>query len=96
MILLVATMKVAPENHAAFEAIMTDLCQTVRANEPGVRFYQLAKSDREENTYQIVELYEDQAAFDSHVATAWFQAAYPKFGALLSEKPTLSRLTTVG
>lgn len=96
MIVMIATMKVAPENQAPFEEIMRELSATVREREPGVTLYQLAKVQGTETSYRMIERYESQDAFRSHVAAEWFQTAFPKFSALLAEPPVLEKLTPVG
>jgi quinol monooxygenase YgiN len=96
MLLLIATFKVAPENQAAFEAILSKLSATTRANEPGVITYQLGKVQDNETTYRVVEAYESEDAFNSHMMTEWFQSAFPKFGPLLAEPPVMEKLTPIG
>lgn len=96
MLLLIATFKVAQENQAEFEAIFTDLIAAVRAREPDVTFYQLGKVQGEDMTYRMLEQYASEDTFKGHMATEWFQAAFPKFGALLTEPPVLEKLTPVG
>ncbi len=96
MLVVVATMVVKPDKVQEFEAIFDKMIADVRATEPDTLYYQLSRSRTSPNTYVMLESYKDQAAFDSHVAGATFQAAFPKFGPLLAEEPTADFLDGVG
>lgn len=78
MITFIAHMRVSPGNAAAFEALMTEMCTLVRANEPGVLHYSFAKSVKDPDTYVAVEIYRDVAAHETHMASAWVRASIPK------------------
>lgn len=89
MIGVVATMKVKPDQNAAFEQAMGELVAGTRANEPGVKVYQFCRSRKDANTYIVMELYQDQATLDAHMKSDWFRAAGPKLQPCLAERPTL-------
>lgn len=55
--------------------------------EPNVLVYELTKSRKEERLYKIVEFYRDQAAFDAHCATSYFQSQFAKLAAMLERPP---------
>jgi len=95
MIALVVTMTVAPESQSAFEAAMLEMARASRENEPGVKLYQLCKSREDPALYRLLEMYEDQAALDSHLKTVWYKAAGPVVGPLLSGPVTMEYLDTV-
>ncbi len=95
MIGVVATMKVKPEQVAAFEAAMRELVRATRANEPGVKVYQFCRSQKEPTTYIVMELYQDQATLDAHMASDWFRGAGPKLMPCLAERPVLEKYDPV-
>lgn len=84
---VVVTLKIAEGKGADCEAAFRELTAQVRANEPGNRVYQLFKSKTDANTYVVMEIYDDQAAVDTHNATPYFLAAMPKIGATLGGQP---------
>jgi quinol monooxygenase YgiN len=83
MIAIIATFTVTADNAAAFEAVAGELAKATNANEPGVQLYKLVRSAKDTTQYRMMELYDDQAAVDSHMASDWFKAAGPKLGALV-------------
>ena len=93
---LVVTLKIQDGKGGDFESFFAELAKQVRANEPGVKTYQLAKSRTEANTYKVLEIYADQAALDHHGGTDYFKAAGPKFGSFLAGAPTMEFLDGVG
>jgi len=95
MIGVVATLKVKPDQVAAFEQVMSDLARATRANEPGVKVYQYCKSRKEPTTYIVMELYQDQATLDAHMGSEWFRAAGPKLQACLADRPSLDMYDTI-
>ena len=68
----------------------------VLANEPGVRLYQLCRSNAETGVYRLLEMYDDQEALDLHRQTEWFKGARPKIGPLVAETPVLEQLDPIG
>ena len=96
MIGVVATLTVQPGKESEFEAIFTELAATVRANEPGNKFYQLTRSRETPNVYKVLELYVDQEALTAHGKTEYFRAAGPKLGAVLGGAPTIEYLDAIG
>ena len=95
MIGVVATMKVKPDQVAAFEDAMGQLVKATRANEPGVKVYQFCRSQKEPTTYIVMELYQDQATLDAHMKSDWFRGAGPKLQPCLAERPVLDKFDTV-
>lgn len=96
MIGVVATMKVKPDQVAAFEAAMGDLVKATRGNEPGVKVYQFCRSKKEPTTYIVMELYQDQATLDAHMKSEWFRAAGPKLAPCLADRPVLDMYDAIG
>ncbi|MDD3444465.1 MAG: putative quinol monooxygenase [Zavarzinia sp.] len=95
MIGLIATMRIQDGKTAEFERVFLELAAKVRANEPGNLTYQLTRSRAEPNTYKVLEIYRDEAAFKAHGASDHFKAAGPALGAVLAGRPDLEILDGV-
>jgi quinol monooxygenase YgiN len=92
---VIATLKAQPGKNADLEAAFAELAAKVRANEPGNRFYTLCKSRAAEDTYVVMELYDDQAALEAHGKSDHFRAAGPGIGACLAGRPDIQYLDSV-
>jgi quinol monooxygenase YgiN len=95
MIGVVATIKIQADKTAEFEGHFSKLATQVRANEPGCLLYRLARSREESGVYKVMELYNDQAAVDHHMATAYFQAAGQNLAPLVAAPPSVEQLDIV-
>lgn len=89
---VVATLKVQPGKEDDFIAVFKDLQAQVRANEKGCLQYDLCRSQKEPATFVIMEQYADADALKAHGKTAYFQAAFPKLGAVLAGAPAIEYL----
>lgn len=78
MITFIARMKVRPENAPAYEALLAEVRDRTRANEPGVIYYDFGVSADAPGEYVVVEVYRDAAAHAAHMATPWVTASIPK------------------
>lgn len=96
MIALIANFRIDVANASAFEAAIGELARATLANEPGVRLYQLCRSNAETGVYRLLEMYDDQEALDLHRQTEWFKGARPKIGPLVAETPVLEQLDPIG
>jgi quinol monooxygenase YgiN len=92
---VLATLKVQQGKGAEFEAVFRELAGQVRANEPGNKLYQVFKSRKEENTYVVMEIYQDQAALETHGKSDHFKAAGPKLGPTLAGRPDVAYFDSV-
>lgn len=92
---VIATLKVQAGKGAEFEGVFRELAGQVRANEPGNTLYQVFKSKKEENTYVVMEIYQDQAALESHGKSDHFKAAGPKLGPTLAGRPDVAYFDSV-
>ena len=61
MITFIAHIRVKPENAAAYEQLMAYVTAQTRAHEPGVVYYDWAKSVADPELYVVVEVYRDVA-----------------------------------
>ena len=78
MITFITHLRVSRANADAFEALLTDMCVKVRENEPGVLYYNFAKSVNDPDTYVVIEVYRDEAAHSAHMETEWVKSSIPK------------------
>jgi quinol monooxygenase YgiN len=78
MITFITHLQVNPANAAAFAALLTDVSDKVRENEPDVLYYAFAKSVKDPNTYVVIEVYRDEAAHSAHMETDWVKSSIPK------------------
>ena len=92
---VIATLKVQPGKGADLEAAFKNLATKVRLNEPGNKFYTLCKSRAAEDTYVVMEMYDDQAAIEAHGKFDHFRAAGPSIGACLAGRPDIQYLDAV-
>ena len=65
---------------------------TVTTAEPGTLAYILHKNDKDPTEYTYYEVYQDQAAFESHGKTDHMKAFGGKIGALLAGRPEIAIL----
>ena len=96
MITMIARMRVAPENAAAYEKLMTEVTDLTLSNEPGVRYYAWAKSADEPDSYVVVEVYEDEKAQASHMATDWVRNSIPRTQGLVDGGFEIRQYVTPG
>ncbi len=93
MIALIAKLNVAEGKEAEFEEVMLGLAEQVRANEDANHLYTLVKND---DGYSVLELYDDDAALQTHMQSQHFRDAGAKFAGLMAGPPTMSRYEVVG
>jgi quinol monooxygenase YgiN len=94
-ITVIAKLKVKPGVEAQFEAAGKEMISTVRTAEPGTLTYILHKNTKAPNEFTYYEVYQDQAALDSHGKTDHMKAFGGKIGALLDGRPEISILEEV-
>ena len=95
MILLIVTVTVEPAHAAEFEKVLGVLAASSLANEPGTLTYKLARSEDDPRCYRIVEIYQDQAALDAHMASEWLKTAGQAIGGLTSGQADVQKHTIV-
>lgn len=84
---IVATLKIQPGKNAELESVAKELMAAVRKNEPGNRLYQFFKSKSDENTYVVMEIYDDAAAVEAHRNSEHFKTLGPKMGPAMAGRP---------
>ena len=95
MVCVLATLKVKEEKISEFEEIFIELTGQVRSNEEGNIFYQIAKDREQENTYVVLEHYNNQDSVDAHGKSDHFRAVGAKIGACLDGDPIIKYLDSV-
>jgi quinol monooxygenase YgiN len=80
---LIVRVKVVAGKGAEFEAAFADQARGVRANEPANQLYQLVRSREDENSYVVMELYDNEAALDTHRTAEHMVANRPRMAALI-------------
>jgi quinol monooxygenase YgiN len=83
---VIARVKVVAGKGPEFEAAFADQARSVRANEPANRLYQLVRSRGDENSYVVMELYDDDAALDAHRTAEHMVANRPRMAPLIAER----------
>lgn len=94
-ITLLATFTVHADCTEAFEGVIARLAPQVRATEPGVTFYQLARSRTDPLVYRMWEVYVDQAALDAHGQTPHLLAEMDALMACQARPPAIEVLDVV-
>ena len=83
MITFITHVRVRQENAAAFEALLSRVCEQVRENEPGVIHYDFARSARDPSTYVVIEVYRDAAAVAVHGEADYVRESVPRSASLI-------------
>ncbi len=96
MITFIVHVSVSPENATAFEALMMHVVAMTQEHEPGVRYYEFAKSVEQSDTYVIVEAYQDQRAHAEHMASPWVKESLPSSLRLTEGKPNIKQYVSAG
>ena len=83
---VIARVKVVAGKGPEFEAAFAEQAKGVRADEPANQLYQLVRSREDEDSYVVMELYDDDAALDAHRAAPHMVANRPRMGPLVAER----------
>jgi quinol monooxygenase YgiN len=86
----IATLRVKPERRADFIAYQTELKSLVHAHEPDAWVYELLQSEDDENLFQCVATFKDEAAFDHHMHIDFHDRLVPPIIACLAEDMQLT------
>ncbi|MFC9872485.1 putative quinol monooxygenase [Nocardia salmonicida] len=95
MIAVIAEVTVKAGAGAEFEAVVADLIEQIKANEPGNLTYQLVRSRTDAEHYRFFELYADDAAVEAHGRSEHFRAAGKLMAPLLAGAPKIEYFTAV-
>lgn len=96
MITFITRVRVRQENVPAYEALMTNVRDLTRANEPGVAYYDFGQSADEPDIYFVVEVYRDAAAHASHMEAPWVKDAIPQTRPLIEGGFDIKQYVSLG
>jgi quinol monooxygenase YgiN len=96
MITFIAHLRVSPQNASAFEALMSHVAAMTHEHEPGVVYYEFAKSVDDPDTYVVVEVYKDVEVQAAHMAAAWVRESLPVSARLIQGKPHIRQYVSAG
>lgn len=94
MITAIVKLRAKAGRGAEVEADFRRYAEWVRANEPGLRLYTLSRSQTDMDSFTALEVYENQAALDLHLAN--FQKNISLFGDNTAGPPDMSMLDFIG
>jgi len=94
-IALTASFKVKEGMESAFEGVVLELAEQVLTKEPGVRMYQLCRSQTASGQYRLLEVYDNAEVLAAHGQTEWFKTLGPRLGACLAGKPLIEKFDFV-
>ena len=95
MIGVIAVIMAKEGSEAEFEHVFAEMTAQVKANEPGNLMYQLTRSRTSPRTYKVMEMYDDQAAFEAHGSSAHYKEGGRKLRDLVEGRPEIELLDTV-
>lgn len=81
---IIPRLKVKPGNEEKLEQVLAEIVETTRKNEPSSPYYGAFKSTSD-GTYILIEVFEDEAAFDVHRTSSYIQAGVRRINELLAE-----------
>lgn len=93
MIALIARIKAKAGSEDALEAVMKQLVEKVRANEPGCELYTLCRD--EQGRFVMIELYKDEAALEAHGGSDHFRSLGREMGQYMDGRPEIERMETL-
>jgi quinol monooxygenase YgiN len=96
MITFIAHLRVSPENSSAFEAMMSHVVAMTHEHEPGVVYYEFAKSVDDPDTYVVIEVYKNVEVHAAHMAAAWVRESLPVSARLIQGKPHIRQYVSAG
>ena len=73
MYVITVLFSIKPEHSSEFLQAMVANARTSVADEPGCRQFDVCVSDRNSNDVFLYEVYDSNAAFDAHLASAHFR-----------------------
>lgn len=86
---LIVRLKVNPGKGPDFEAAFAKQAAGVRANEAANKLYQLVRSREDENSYVVMELYDNEAALEVHRSAPHMVENRPNMAGLVAPGTTV-------
>lgn len=94
MFLLLVELNAKPSAAAEVVSVLSGLANVAR-EEPGNVIYAVHRQQDSQNAFVLYELYEDRAAWESHLAMGVVQRALQKLETLLAAAPRIVRCDTI-
>jgi quinol monooxygenase YgiN len=91
---VIASLFVKPEHAEAAEAELRSMVAKTRA-EPGNRRYDLFREQGGSPNLHLYEIYDDQAAFDAHLASTYFREFRTKSADWFTAPPAIRVLSGI-
>ncbi len=88
MYVILTQLHVRPERRAEFLALAMDYAVISLRDEAGMLDFMIIQDEGTPDRFYAHEAYEDQAAYEAHLAGSAFQHAAPQFAALLTGPPS--------
>ena len=92
---VIATLKIQEGKNSEFEQTFKALAEKVLANEKGVAFYALHRSQSDPQTYKVLEQYQSEEDLKVHGETDYFKEAGRALAGMLAGAPDIERLDAV-
>lgn len=86
----IATLRVKPEMRDTFIALQTELKHLVFQHEPDAFVYELMQSEEDENLFQVVATFRNEAAYEHHMQIDFHDRLVPPIMECLSAEMELS------
>jgi quinol monooxygenase YgiN len=96
VITFIVHVQVRRENAPAYEALMTHVAAMSREHEPGVAYYEFARSVEDPDTYVVIEVYRNVEAHAAHMVSDWVREAMPVSARLIEGKPHIRQYVSPG
>jgi len=78
--------EIAPDRFAAFMPLMIENAEASRRGEPGCRRFDVCVPRERRNSVFLYEIYDDEAAFQAHLASAHFKAFATATGDMITAR----------
>lgn len=91
MLTFIIKLRVKPGQGPAYEALLTRVFRQVRENEPGVIYFDFARSVDDPERYVVVEVYRDAEARAAHSEMPWIRESMPIGAAMIVGHPEIER-----
>jgi quinol monooxygenase YgiN len=89
MLTYIIKLRVKPGQGPAYEALLSDVFRQVRDREPGVLYFDFARSVHDPERYVVVEVYRDAEARAAHSTMPWIREALSIGSAMIVGAPEI-------
>lgn len=86
----IAVLRVKPEKREEFIALQVEMKNLVKAQEPDAWVYELFQSEENENLFNCVATFKDDAAFEHHMQIDFHDRLVPPIFECLAEDMQIS------